>query len=412
MKENRLSSWSGQIEGETHSERRLQSHLRICFVSHKAYPALSGVSTGHIGGAERQASLMACWMAARGHHVSFVTWDEGQPEGQEIDGVQVLKLCRQDAGLPGVRFFFPRWSSLQRALRRANADIYVQNCGGLETGQVALWCWLQKRKFIHLVVSNMFCDPRLPTMRDQRERRLYQLGLRNADCLVVQTRTQQEMLRHGFGYDAVLIPMPGDGVECEMTSAQRLQKLEKGRVLWLGRICEAKRPDRLPELAEACPELHFDVVGPGGDSSYARPIVERMQHLPNVTVHGRVTDEQLLSLYQETICLCCTSDMEGFPNTFLEAWSRGIPVVTTFDPDGVIAAHGLGAAVIDVPGLARALRSLLTSPQQWLSAADNARQYYTHTHSIEGTMPKFEQLFYATLHGARIDPAFQLQVTP
>jgi glycosyltransferase involved in cell wall biosynthesis len=248
-------------------------------------------------------------------------------------------------------------------------------------------------------------------MKDRRERLLYHFGIRNADGIVVQTRTQQEMLRRGFGREAVVIPMPGEGLSSEISSSQKLQKLKSGRILWLGRVCEAKRPDRLLDLAAACPDLCFDLVGPGGDSAYAQPILERIRRLPNVTVHGRVTEEQLLSLYQETLCLCCTSEIEGFPNTFLEAWSLGIPVVSTFDPDGVIAANGLGAAVADAPGLAQALRSLLTSPQQWLTASNNARQYYLHNHSIERTMPKFEQLFRATLNGVRIDQAVQLQAT-
>ena len=46
---------------------------RICIVSHAAFRALTGSTTGHIGGVEHQTSLLAKWLVARGYAVDFVT---------------------------------------------------------------------------------------------------------------------------------------------------------------------------------------------------------------------------------------------------------------------------------------------------------------------------------------------------
>lgn len=150
--------------------------LRICVVSHFAYGAMTGGSNGHIGGVERQTSLLACWLAARGHDVSLVTWDEGQEEATEIDGVRVLKLCRREDGFAGIRFLHPRWTSLLRALRRANADVYYQNCGECVTGQVALWCRQRGVGFVFSAAANADCDKYLPHLPAIRERMLHRLG--------------------------------------------------------------------------------------------------------------------------------------------------------------------------------------------------------------------------------------------
>src|SRR5690348_2266728 len=118
---------------------KLQRGTGICIVAHSAYGALSGGVTGQLGGVERQTSMLARWLAGRGHRVTFITWDEGQGDDCVIDGVRVIRVCKQSDGIPGLRFLAPRWTSLNEALSKADAAVYYQNCGEHVTGQVALW---------------------------------------------------------------------------------------------------------------------------------------------------------------------------------------------------------------------------------------------------------------------------------
>lgn len=362
----------------------------VCIVSPFAYGALKGDGRGQIGGVEWQTSLVARWLAARGHRVRLVTWDEGQPDGVEVDGVRVVKLCRREAGLPGLRFLHPRWSSLNAALRRADARVYYQNSAEYVTGQVALWSRRHGRRFVYSVASNMDCEPSLPELRTLRERFLYRYGLRHADRVIVQTRTQQRMLREDFGRRSVMLPMPCPGPGRDDLAPREPPPHGSGRVLWLGRICEVKRPDVLLALADACPEVGFDLVGPAEDSPYGRTIVERARGMSNVVVHGAAPRSKVPELYARAACLCNTSVYEGFPNTFLEAWSHGCPVVSTIDPDGLIADRGLGAVAADVAGLAAAIRGLLSAPDRWRAASANARRYYLENHALDRAMALFE----------------------
>jgi glycosyltransferase involved in cell wall biosynthesis len=378
--------------------RGAESAPAICLVAHFAYGALAGGGNGHIGGVERQTSLTARWLAARGHRVSLVTWDGGQSDDTTIDGVRVIKMCRQKDGLRGVRFFHPRWTSLNRALRAADADLYYQNCAEYVTGQVGLWCHRHGRKFVFSVANDPEVDPRLPGMH-LRERVLYRYGLRAADRIVVQTRAQQARLREGFGLDSVVIPMPCPGPPDGQYQPPP-PPAPPWRVLWVGRICEQKRPDRLLELARACPELQFDLVGPPSQNTYSQSILEQARRVSNVALRGPVPRERMPDVYRAAACLCCSSDVEGFPNTFLEAWSQGLPIVSTFDPDGLIAARGLGAVARNVAELAAALRTLLNSPQQWCAASANARRYYMENHTVETILPRFERLFLDVLSGS------------
>lgn len=362
-------------------------------MAHFAYGALTGGQSGHIGGVERQTSLMAKWFAKRGYKVSMLTWDEGQEDGIEIDGVKVFKMCRKEEGIKGLRFFTPRWTTLNAAMKRANADIYYQNCGEYVTGQVALWCRRHGRKFVYSIASDPDCDVRLPEMHKIRERVLYRYGLKHADKVIVQTYRQKEMLQTGFSRESVVIPMP-----CAGLTDTDYKELEKNRivpanVLWVGRICEVKRPDRLLELAKVCPDVHFDFVGPKGNSEYANAVIEQAKQISNITYHGTAPREQIWDFYKKAKIFLCTSDFEGFPNTFLEAWSCGLPIVSTVDPDNIIAQKELGRVGSDISVLSDGIRELSKSKDKWASASRAARQYYSENHAIDIIMPRFEQVF-------------------
>lgn len=363
----------------------------ICIVAHFAYGVLSGGRSGHIGGVERQTTLLARWLSARDFRVTMITWDEGQPDDQQIDGIRVIKLCRSDAGIPVLRFVYPRWTSLVRALRKANADVYYQNCAEYVTGQVALWCERHGRGFVYTIANDPDCDPALPRMKKRYERELYRYGLTHADRVVVQTRKQKGMLLDGFGLDASFIPMPcEDAVDGEYTPPEPPGR--GARILWVGRIATVKRLEWLLDMAEACPDLGFDVVGPPDGTDYVAGLIRRAARIPNVTFHGRVDPGDMHRLYRGKALLCCTSHWEGFPNTFLEAWSQGIPVVSTVDPDQRITELGLGRIGEGVDGLVECVRMLVDAPDCWRAASRAARRYFDENHKASAVLPRFERI--------------------
>jgi len=373
----------------------------LCIVAHNAYDAISGAARGFVGGVEWQTSLTARWLAQRGYSASMLTWDEGQADGEVIDGVRLLKICRARGGLPGLRFLHPKWTGLNGALRRANADVYYQNCGECVTGQVAMWCRRHHRAFVFSTASDIDCDVQLPELPRLRDRVLYRYGLRHADAVICQTEIQRQMLRDGFGRDASVIPMPCPGPSDHEFAMRSCPQSDDMRVLWIGRVCRVKRPDRLADLAAACPDMRFDLVGPASDDDFSRRAEERARKTPNITVHGAADRSSVGAFYQRSACLVSTSDYEGFPNTFLEAWSYGRPIVSTFDPDRLIETRKLGIVAEDVAGLAAGLRRLASSPELYREMSANARRYYLENHTVEAVFPKFERVILRAAEAAR-----------
>ena len=363
----------------------------ICFVAHNAYGALAGVDDGHAGGIERQQSLMATQLVRLGYSVSMITWDQGQADGIKINGVRVFKMCRRDAGIKGLRFFLPKWTSLWSAMKTANADIYYYNCGDLGLGQVAMWTRLHRRKCVYSVASNPDCDRKLPVLKSIRERMLYRFGLARADGVITQTLGQQKMLREGFRIDSTVIPMPLEDLKAQQPG---MADDQQNRVLWVGRFSKEKRLEWLLDVAEQCPNISFDILGAANtNSQYSRELSGRADEIANVNMLGRVPHSYVAQHYRNCKVLCCTSAYEGFPNTFLEAWSLARPVVSTFDPDGIIDRLGLGWTASSVAELADQLQTAINSPQQWQEASQAARSYYEKNHSLHASIAKFDRFF-------------------
>jgi glycosyltransferase involved in cell wall biosynthesis len=277
-------------------------------------------------------------------------------------------------------------------MRKADARLYYQNTAEYVTGQAAYWCRRNGRAFVFSVANDWDCESEALAKLRARERILYLYGLRNATAVVAQTRKQQRILLDEHKVQSVVIPMPspptGDGTMSPPPDPAA------PRVVWVARIAAAKRLEMLLDVAEMAPEIVFEVAGlPDPRSAYTDALAERASRILNVRMLGRVERAGIPALYRGAICLCCTSSHEGFPNTFLEAWSQGVPVVSTFDPDDIIRTKGLGGVGTDARTIVEQIRRLAASPQDWQAAAQRGRDYYVENHLPANVVPRFESVF-------------------
>jgi glycosyltransferase involved in cell wall biosynthesis len=107
----------------------------------------------------------------------------------------------------------------------------------------------------------------------------------------------------------------------------------------------------------------------------------KLRSLPNVAWRGFLPHEQLQEVYRRTAILLCTSESEGFPNVFLEAWGHGVPTLSTVDPDGLIAAHALGEVAPTYEGLRRALARVDADRPEWRERGRRAAVYVRANHA-------------------------------
>jgi glycosyltransferase involved in cell wall biosynthesis len=121
----------------------------------------------------------------------------------------------------------------------------------------------------------------------------------------------------------------------------------------------------------------------------------------NLTFHGSLSYLDAADLYGRAKVLLNTSDVEGFPNTYLQAWIRGVPVVTLIDPDRVIEREGLGVAVRSPGELVGAIASLLGSPQAWQAASDRCRRFMAREFGDDRILPAYLDTFARVMDAGR-----------
>lgn len=372
----------------------------ICFVGLANLPVLAR-EYGKLGsgGAELQQTLLAKALAVKGYDVSMVVADHGQPDGAVWDRVKTYKAYRPAGGLPGLRFIHPRWTGLWSALRRAGADIYYVMCAGALLGQVTLFTRLYGGKVIFAAASDSDCDPATLLIRYWRDKRLYRYGLRHADVVLAQTREQQSALSKNFGRESrVVAPLTDVG-------GRRLSFTEREGVLWVANMRPLKRPALLLEAARRLPQLQFHIIGgpvSGAESFYAAVREEALQ-VANVRFHGAVPYHEIGEFFERCRVFVGTSEIEGFPNTYLQAWSRGTPVAAFLDPEQLIARNGMGRAVSTISELCEAIVTLNGDAHAWETASQRSREYMDNRFNLARVIaPYIEAVTELHAHSAPI----------
>ena len=134
-------------------------------------------------------------------------------------------------------------------------------------------------------------------------------------------------------------------------------------------------------ISDRLPETVFRIVGSGSDKAAdVRDFLSRARAFPNLSLEGYVGRADIDRYFFGTRLVICTSVSEGFPNTFLEAWASGTPVVSTVDPDGVIGSHDLGRVCGTLVEMVDAIRELTVDPGRWRACSQRCLAYIREHH--------------------------------
>ncbi len=121
-------------------------------------------------------------------------------------------------------------------------------------------------------------------------------------------------------------------------------------ILWVSTIRKLKRAELFLDLAQALPNYQFRMIGGPGDDEAAlfESIKARASAMANVQFLGFVPFSRTEEQFDQATLFVNTSDSEGFPNTFLQAWARGIPTVSFVDAGARLDGKPIGRRVSSI----------------------------------------------------------------
>lgn len=355
--------------------------IRVCFIMLKAYPLFNQEIESLFGGAEVDFYNLSTELAKDPNYtVNFITADYGQKSIEVREGVTLIKSIDFSGNLamPSLR--------LWRALRAADAQIYVRELCSAVTTEVALFCKCYERRFVYRTASTVECDGTY--LRENYIRgKAFVWSLRHADAVLAQNETDANNLSAITGAPVQVI-----------RNAHRvhpIQQQPQDKILWVGRSATVKRPELFLELAKLLPQIQFTMICQRADNQrqYDK-LVTRAKQIKNLKFIPRVPFHKIHEYFQRAKVFVNTSDYEGFPNTFIQACKSATAILSlNVNPDNFLDKHNCGISCNgDWRLLVDSLRSLLEE-DRCLKMGINGKKYVEEYHDVTKIIKQYKELF-------------------
>jgi glycosyltransferase involved in cell wall biosynthesis len=356
--------------------------MRVCIV-------LENHMAVQMGGAEYQAHLIAQELASR-------------------QGVEVIYLCRGDGSqtLPiqwpyqianfGHPSGFRRRSlafdapALWRLLTRLQPDVIYQRMRQTYTAVCQSYSEYAKIPLVFHVASEGDLSRKLLGDRplgfnlpfDVLDRMVGMWGLSRARHVVVQSRRQAAMLHRSFTKQPVAVV----GNFHELPTALPKKPTSPIRVVWIANIKEIKQPEVFVEAAAAFngrTDIEFVMVGRPSSKRRFHGLMKKIESMHNLRYLGALPLPNVNQLLAESHIFVQTSLREGFPNTFVQAWSHGAVVASLeVDVDDGMDSLGIGFRTGNRNALIGVIERLADDRLLREATANRAFDYVQANHSL------------------------------
>ena len=339
-----------------------------------------------LGGSETQCALIADGLARRGHVVRYVAVGGARGEGSTAGGVEVVAVERSPrAAVAACRAHRPDvvyWRIERWGLRRATR--------ALGRAGIPVVFAASHVDDLRRIAPGRSARPPGPL----RALELARSAVRSAWSFGALRRTAGVIVNNADHLALVPQGVPATHIANGVDDRREPFGWPRPCIAWVANLKPAKRPEACIPLAEAIAPLGVDLIMAGRVQVPGYERFEDPTRLPaNLHFLGPLPQTRVNGLLATSLLNVHTCEPEGFPNVFIQAWAQGRPSVSLgFDPEGMIAEHGLGEVCGDDPvRFAAAVRRLLEDDDLRRSAGERARALVGARFDAEGAVRRLEE---------------------
>lgn len=231
------------------------------------------------------------------------------------------------------------------------------------------------------------------------------LGVFNYKLIAIGNVVKRDLLDAGIGNEnkfEVIYPGLQDlDLYPRIEAKERLGlDLTKNYIVFVGRLTQIKRPDRLIELARYIAHeyrsAHLLIAG-AGEMLEDLKTLAMDESLP-ITFLGWRNDIGLILSASELAILC--SDNEGIPLTLIQASQAGLPIVSTrVGSVSDIVVDGETGLLVEVSskGLIEGVSKLLSNPELGIALGESGRKRAKELFSSQAMVDQHQRLYSQSL---------------
>lgn len=338
------------------------------------------------GGAEYQSFLLANALRTCSVEVFFLTFSDLKQTVISKDGYKIYNIepnkHLQKIGRP----FFLYYYKIKKILSMEKPDIVYRRMGAAIPGLLAL---LKKKLDFELIWAcahisdlNRFRIHDIGNILNNIDDLFRIYGIKNADKILVQTNDQKDLLLKNFHKESFLFPN---------LHPKPVENVVKGgpivKVIWAANYKTWKQPELFIDLAEALQEysdVRFIMIGRIGPFEIQKETSAKVKQLRCLEHKGELPMEEVNKILAGSDVFINTSLAEGFPNTFIQAWMRKVPVISLHvDPDDMIKNNNIGYHSRTFEQLVEDTKTLVVNKQVRKEMGERAQRFALETFSID-----------------------------
>lgn len=216
--------------------------------------------------------------------------------------------------------------------------------------------------------------------------------IKNVTSIIGQTNDENTLLSEHWGRTCDFIvpnwhPIPKDSIT----------KKNPLIIIWVGNLKMMKQPEMFIQLAEDnthLEDVQFVMIGRKSTGHWHQELMHRIDQCPNLSYLGEKSFDDVNKIIDDSGIMVSTSLYEGFPNTYIQAWLRNVPVVALkVNPDNVITSNHVGFCSGSYEKLLKDVRKLSTSPALRNEMGNKAREYASKYHDVKKNAAIMENIF-------------------